>query len=573
MEKAKEVSSGAYGAVSSGHPTAAEIARDVLEAGGNAVDAGVAASIALTVLKSEQVQLGGVAVMLIYAAAEDRTHVVEGAGRWPAATDPCVFETRYRGRVPRGILRSVVPAAPDAWIAALSRFGTKRFAELAEPARRLAEVGFPAHADLAACSAQFARAFSRYPENAGIWLSNGEPIREGAAFRQPGLARALDTLIEADRAGCAAGGREAGLQAVRSEFYRGSLARRMIDHVSSEGGWLSLEDLAAHVTPVVEATRARLSCGELYLCGPWSQGPALAQALQIVGYAVADGRAGSEADFLHTLLEAMKLALADREAFYGDPDFVDCNVDALLSPEHARERARLIDPERAMPGLPEAAEPPVAISRPPSHRFSTPDTSYALVCDRHGNLFACTPSDASHEAPAVPGLGFVISTRGGQSHAAHEHPACVAPGKRPRVTACPFAFRSAAGDWIIGGGPGADLQLQAAVQVLARHLFRGETLERALAAPRVFTQSVPGSNDPHYCFPGQILVEEEAEQAIVDELSCRGHNAVRGPTQGIARPSLGLVDTRRGRSPQAYGDPRRPGGTFAGRLSGRSAAQ
>lgn len=554
-------------AISAGHPLAAEIARDVLRTGGNAIDAGIAATIALTVLKSEQVQLGGVAAMLVRSAADGRVYCIEGAGRWPFAADRSLFERSYRGRLPGGVLRSVVPAAPDAWIAALTRFGTRCFAELATPAYRLAEEGFPAHEDLASCSQQFARAYGRYPENERIWRPNGRPIEVGQCFRQSGLARTLSILIEADRTAGGDVDRLTGLRAVRAEFYEGYVADAMLRHSSNEGGWLSREDLAAHRTPIVLATSAPVFGGWVHCCGPWSQGPALTQALQIVDLARSQEGYTNEASFLHLLMEALKLALADREAFYGDPDFVDVPLNELLSPAYAAARAKLIDMDRAAPGLPPPGRPngrnplsgPLALRLPSS--TVTPDTSYVMVADQMGNIFAASPSDTSHDAPAVPGLGFVISTRGGQSRVEADHPTAIAPGKRPRVSACPFMMETAQGYWIAGGGPGGDFQLQASALVLARHLVQGMDLQAAIVAPRAFTQSAPGSSAPHFCFPGQVLVEDAVPQADFDELLRRNHKAVRGSAEGISRPSLGLVMVREGdQQPLALGDPRRSSG-------------
>lgn len=555
--------------VVTGHLRATEIAVDVLRSGGNAVDAGVAASIALTVLKSEQVQLGGVAPMLIRPVADGRVYAVEGVGRWPKATDSSVFERTYRGRLPGGVLRCVTPAAPDAWLTALARWGTRSFAELAGPARALAQDGFPAHPDLATCSAQFARAYARHAENAGIWLPGGVPIAVGDTFLQPGLGRTLDLLIQADRNGGRTSDRLAGLSAVRAAFYEGPLAQAMARHVEAEGGWLSLEDLAAHHTPVTPAVAAHVFGGTLFCCGPWSQGPALAQALQIAERSrLHSDAATDEATLLHLVLEALKLALADREAFYGDPDFVNCPVDALLSSSYAEGRASDVGLE-ASPGLPRPGRPD---ERPQGDPLFDPvtsgevtlDTAFVAVADADGNLFTATPSDPSYDAPVVPGLGFVISTRGGQSRVDTMHPAALAPGKRPRVSACPFMLQTATGDWILGGGPGADFQLQADALVLARHLIGHVSLDVALAAPRVFTQSAPGSSSPHLCFPGQVLAEEELETEVFEALAQRGHRMVRAATQGIARPSVELLVVPANGSPMALDDPRRPGGTYAG---------
>ncbi len=554
--------------VSAGHADAARIAADVLESGGNAVDAGVAATIALCVLHSEQVQIGGVAPMLVRMARDGATHAIEGAGRWPAATDRGHFERAHRGRIPHGILRSVVPAAPDAWITALQRFGTRGFAELAGPAMALAADGFAVHDDLVACTAQFERHYRRYPENTRIWLPRGALPRPGEWFRQPELAATLTRLIDADRSAAARAGREAGLAAVGELFYRGAIAEAMVRHVESLGGWLAHPDLARHRTPVRPATAAAVAGGKLHTCGFWSQGPALSQALQILEEAGAGVADPAEPAFAHLVIEALKLALADREAYYGDADFIAVPGERLLARSYAAERAARIDADVATAALPAAgdgAEPaasPPGPRSPASARGASVDTSVVAVIDADGNAFAATPSDSSFDAPAVPGLGFVISTRGAQSYVDPARPAVLGPGRRPRVSACPMLFEGADGRLIAGGGPGGDFQLQAMAQVLARHLLHGRGLDEAVRAPRVFTHSAPASSEPHLAFPGHVLVEDGAPAGVLEGLLQRGHKAVHDRLHGSARPSVCLVtasaDGTRGES---IGDPRRAGGT------------
>ena len=550
--------------VSAGHDEAARIAVAVLEAGGNAVDAGVAATIALSVLHSEQVQLGGVAPMLVRLARDGKTRSIEGAGRWPMAADRRQFEAAHRGRIPHGVLRTVVPAAPGAWIAALLRFGTRGFAELATPALELASAGFAAHEDLVSCTTHFERYYRRYEENTRIWLPSGRPLALGERFVQPDLAATLALLIETDRSAAARNGRDAGLAAVRDLFYRGMLAERMVAHIRTLGGWLTLHDLGQHRTPVVDATAASVCGGTLFTCGFWSQGPALAQALQILEFANGGAADPAGAGFAHLVIESLALALADRERHYGDEDFVAVPRDRLLARDYAAARARLIGPAAAFDGRPQAGATPV----------TSVDTSVVAVIDADGNAFAATPSDPSFDAPAVPGLGFVVSTRGAQSHVDAAHPAVLAPGKRPRVSACPMLYEAADGRLIAGGGPGGDFQLQAMAQVLARHLLHGTPLEAAVRAPRVFTQSAAASSDPHLAFPGRVLVEDGSPPDLLEGLSRRGHQALPDRLQGSTRPSICLVAAdgrsseggrsgkggKGGKGGESIGDPRRAGG-------------
>ncbi|MEO8081510.1 MAG: gamma-glutamyltransferase [Caldimonas sp.] len=554
----------ACGVISAGHDQAAAIAADMLSAGGNAVDAGVAATIALTVLHSEQVQLGGVAPMLVRMTNDRQTCSIEGAGRWPAEIDRERLEQAYRGRIPHGVVRTVVPAAPGAWIEALVRFGTMGFAELAEPARELAATGFAVHEDLVSSTTQFERYYRAYAENTRIWLPHDRPLLLGEQFKQPDLASTLGRLIDADRSAALGGGRIAGLQAVLDLFYRGQMADEMVQHVQGLGGWLSRRDLAMHHTPVVAATAARVFGGTLYSCGFWSQGPALSQALQILEHYGPLPADSSSPEFLHLVIEALNLALADREAHYGDEDFVAVPWQRLLSPEHARRQAQLIHGDRTLASQQAAVRTSARLQTPAAESSSDSagaislDTSVVAVIDAEGNVFACTPSDPSMDAPAVPGLGFVISTRGAQSFVHADHPSVLAPGKRPRVTACPMIFESAQGSHIAGGGPGGDFQLQAMAQVLAQRLVNGVSLREAVRAPRVYTQSAPASSEPHLCFPGRVLVESSASPAVFDGLTRFGHRTVHDQLRGNARPSICLVaSSADGTDREAVDDPRR----------------
>jgi gamma-glutamyltranspeptidase / glutathione hydrolase len=552
-------------AVSVGHGRAAQIATDVLDAGGNAVDAGVAASIALTVLHSEQVQFGGVSPILVHCAENQLTYSIEGAGRWPQAIERAVFEKKYRGRIPQGILRTVTPASPDGWITALEKFGSMSFCELAAPARALAKDGFPAHQDLVDCTAQFERYYRRYEENTRIWLPNDQPVQLGQVFVQPNLANTLSAMIDADRKAVSKNGMKAGLAAVRDIFYTGEIADEMIRHILDHDGLMTHADLASHKTPVVQATAAKVFGGTAYTCGFWSQGPVLSQSLQILEHFYQKNPATRNSSHHHVFLEAIKLAMADREVYYGDPDFVEVPEAHLLSPTYAAERAALIRFDSAFETLPAAGsfsgsvKPEISPNRTSTMLSQSLDTSVAVIADKHGNIFASSPSDSSFDAPAVPNLGFVMSTRGGQSYVDADHPACLHPGKRPRVSACPFIFRSREGQFIAGGGPGADLQLQTAVQVLMNHLIFDQSLEDAVNAPRVFTHSVPASSEPHLSFAGKVVIEEKIPGSVANKLANNGHKITRETSPGINSPSICLVKSGADHY-EAIGDPRRDSG-------------
>ena len=365
------------------------------------VDAGVAAVLALTVIHSEQVQLGGIMPALVMPAGTRDVFAIEGVGRWPEATDPDVLHHSHRGRMPRGILRTVTPALPDACFAALDQFGTMSFGELAGPAHLLASDGFSAHDDLVAATKTYERHYRAYPENASIWLPNDRPVQPGETFLQPKLATTLQRLIDADDRG------DTG--AVRALFYEGSMAQDMLDHVTAEGGWLNADDLARHTTPITPAVSGRAFGASVYTPDTWCQGPTLIQCLLIAEALGMQDKPSEE--WWHLMLETIKLGFGERDTYFGDPDFVDVPLSRLLSARHSQDLAASIGPTaRSGKGRTRNGEPPL-------------DTSVVTIIDFDGGVFVATPSDMSHDAPAVPGLGFVMSTRGGQSQVPPEHPA------------------------------------------------------------------------------------------------------------------------------------------------------
>lgn len=564
-------------AVAAGEPLAAGIAAEVLAGGGNAVDAGVAATIALCVTKSEQVQLGGVAPMMIRPSGSAQVFTLEGVGRWPARADRTHFVTEHDGLIPHGVLRCVTPAAPHAWITALKRFGTMGFAEVAERACHLARQGFPAGQDLADASRVLARGYRNHPGNLAIWRPDNTPISVGDTFKQPDLAATLDQLIDADRRARTKEGRIAGLDAVLLSFYARDIAAAIEKHFTNEGGWLTINDLRNHTTPVTESLRCQTMGGTLHCCGGWAQSATLGQSLVIAEHAGAAHALPGSANLSHILLESIKLACIDRDAFLGDPEFVDFSADRLFASDVCKKRAELISHERAREGptgtdVEEARrvaeDGSIASVRSGEVKL---DTSAVAVVDGNGNIFACTPSDQSSDAPVVPGLGFVVSTRGAQSHVASGHPAVLVPMKRPRSSAFPFLFETADGRVICGGGPGADLQLQALVQVLSKNVLHGIPLREAIFAPRCFTLTPPTSGSPYTSSPGKVTVEQETDRQVIADLERRGHLPYRSRSAGLTRPSVHVLElcSKTGRS-VAHSDPRREGGSIVLQREGRS---
>ncbi|HEX9684570.1 MAG TPA: gamma-glutamyltransferase family protein [Burkholderiales bacterium] len=516
--------------IAAGHHAAAHAGFTVLEAGGNAVDAGVAAGIALGVLQTDLVNFAGVAPMMIYLADRREVLTIDGLGTWPRAADINVFIKQHGGRMPPGILRTVIPAAPYAWLTALEKFGTMRFGEVAEAAIRLARDGFAMHWLMAEFIADHEDDYRRWPSTAEVFLPDGKPPKVGDLFVQRDLARTLQYMAD-EEAAHAKEGRVAGLHAARDAFYRGDIAAAIARYHREHEGWVTLEDMAAYTVTFEPPVRTRFGDIDLYACGPWCQGPALPQALNIVSGMDLRGLGHNTTQYIHVVAEALKLAFADRQRYYADPRFVKVPMDVLLSESYAAERRRCIDPRKAAPGLPaagdagHAAAPKLKQPRPArTERVQEPDTSYVSVIDRHGNAFSATPSDSSSSTPVIPGTGLCPSSRGSQSWCDPEHPAAVAPGKRPRLTCSPAMALRNGRAFMPFGSPGNDVQPQAMLQVFLNLNVFGMDLQSAVEAPRFATYSFPASSEPHAYYPARLNLEQRIARGTGDALAALGHD-------------------------------------------------
>ena len=549
-------------AVSAGHYLASTAAITVLENGGNAIDAGCAAGICLGVLLPDLVNVAGVAPILI-RLADGTVESIAGLGHWPAALPPDVFMREHGGQIPNGVRRTVVPAAPDAWITALARHGTWRFEDVVSFAIRFARDGFAVFPLLRESIVSHREEYARWPSNAAIFLPGGQVPEVGARFVQADLARTLQYMADEARA---APTREAGLRAARAAFYEGDIATAIVAHQQAEGGWLSRADLAGFRSPIEPVVRSAWRGHELLASGPWCQGPALSEALLLAEAAGIGGMSHNSAEYLHTLVECVKLAMADREAFFGDPNFQDVPLAALLSARHIAARAGGIG-AMAHPGMPEPILGTLAV--PLASHLALPmveaDTSFVAVVDRHGNAFAATPSDGSYNSPVVPGLGIIPSNRGSQSRPDPSHPSGVAPGKRPRLTPNPAIMVTRDGGVRPFGTPGGDVQIQAMLQVVLNVFQFGMELQDAIEAPRFASYAFPSSFAPFDYFPNRVAVESRVPAEARAGLAARGHEVKDWPAitwmAGAVEAVLSLPD----RGLVAAGaDPRRPAYAIAG---------
>jgi len=532
---------GTRGVVASGHYLATGIGLDILKRGGNAMDAAAAVGFALAVLKPHQNGIGGEVPILVYAAREGKVWAVSGHGVAPQAA---TLE-HYRGLglevIPGdGFLPALVPPAPATWILLLERFGTRRLADVLEPALALAEQGFPMydslHHSIAGSAARFRQ---EWPSSAKKFLPGGEPPPIGTVWKQPDWAATFRRLIEAE---AAAADRASGLRAAHERFYQGDIAKTIVEFCRSapirdasgqaHTGLLAEEDFAAFTAQVEEPVTTSYRGLDIYKCSSWTQGPALLQTLNLLeGFDLA-GMGHNSADTIHTVVECLKLAYADREFYYGDPAFVEVPFDRLLSKGYAAERRKWVDPAQASRELRPGGWPPLiadtvldvdaAFAAAGGGTYG--DTTKLEVIDAAGNMVSATPSGGwLMSSPVVPGLGFPLGTRGQMFSLAPGHPNCLEPGKRPRTTLTPSLALKNGRPFLAFGSPGGDAQDQWALQFLLNVVDFGMSLQEAVEAPTFWSLHWPSSFYPRAAQPGVLCVEGRVPEAVRAELAARGH--------------------------------------------------
>ena len=525
--------------VSTGHYLATSAGYRILEQGGNATDAGVAAGIALNVTLPQYTSFGGVAPIIIHDANRSETRSISGLGRWPKAASIDYFNRHADGQLPGGILRTVTPAAADGWLTALKLYGTMTFEQVATPALELAEGGFPIPETLHRALMQEEDRLvhndgdtQRWASTREIFYPGGKALGVGDVLVQRDLAHTFRRLIEVERSNHSAG-REGAIQAARDFFYRGDIAGEMVRFSQEQGGLLALEDLAEFQVGVELPPSVDYKGIDVYTCGPWCQGPVTLETLRILERFDLKQMGHNTPEYLHTLIEALKLAYADRHAYYGDPDFVDVPMRGLLDRSYAALRAENIDANRAAPGMPGPGDPwPYQGDASERQRMEQPepvagrlqaDTSYICTVDRWGNAFSATPSDGIGGAPVVSGLGFMMSARGSQTWLDPDHPCALAPGKRPRLTPNPALALRDGEVWMPFGTPAGDVQCQSMTQLFLNVVEFGMNVQEAIEAPRVSTWSFPNSFWPHAYHPGLVGVEGRFAPETVKELETLGH--------------------------------------------------
>jgi gamma-glutamyltranspeptidase/glutathione hydrolase len=517
------------------------VAARVLEAGGNAVDAGVAAGLATNVVQVDMCSLAGIAPILVRPAGSAGVMSIAGVGRWSATATVAAYTACHGTAMAPGCGPSVVPGALAGWLSALDRFGSWSFADVAAPAIELATDGFVLDATVASGLDLFAWVYEQWPSSAAVYCPDGRRARPGDRLVQADLGRLLGRLVEAEAAaraprggrGSDGSGRRRGIDAVRRAFYEGEVARAMADFVSAQGGFLTPDDLAGFRAEVAPAPGRRFPAfgGRTVHVTPaeWSQGPALLQALAILEHFDVGTLGHNSTAYLHVVLEAVKLAYSDRERCFGDAGVVD--LDALLADGHVQELAALIRPDAVLADLPTVRHGADGIV----------STTHVAVVDAHGTAFASAPSDTLAMAPVVPGLGIAVSGRGVQSRTDPDHPAALGPGRRPRVTPSPAIALDPDGLVWPMACPGGDVIVQAILQVFLNVSVFGMTEQQAVEAPRAVSFAFPDSFHPHTHHAAMAVVESRVGGDVMEGLAALGHDVRRWPPYEFEAGSVGMI--------------------------------
>jgi gamma-glutamyltranspeptidase/glutathione hydrolase len=581
---------GTFGVVASTHWIATAVGMAALEKGGNAFDAAVAAAFTLQVVEPHLNGPGGDVPIIVNDVRKLKTEVICGQGPAPAKATIAHYRGLGLDMVPgTGLLAACVPGVFDSWMLLLRDYGTIPLAEALAPAIYYASHGHPLVERASATIASVADHFrEHWPTSAAIYMPTGSVPAAGTLFTNPILAETYSRVLrEASRAG---GDRVAQIEAARKCWSQGFIAeaidrfcrRQTVMDTSGEPhyGVLTADDMArwrAHVEPPLGYDYGRYT---VYKPGPWSQGPVMLQQLALLKAFNIHGADATSAEFVHLLVECSKLAYADREKFYGDPEFTEVPMTTLLSDAYNDERRKLISDQASLefrPGSVEGFGSVVQLRREEGRRRAAGageptvartgemrgDTVHFDIIDQAGNMVSATPSGGwLQSSPVIPELGFCLGTRAQMFWLEEGHPAALAPGKRPRTTLSPtLALRDGA-PYLAWGTPGGDQQDQWATQMFLRHADCGMNLQESIDAPAWHSEHFPISFWPRTARPGALVVEGRLPKPTVQELERRGHLVEVDADWCEGRLTAA---SREGRRRRAAANPRGMQGYAAGR--------
>jgi gamma-glutamyltranspeptidase / glutathione hydrolase len=581
---------GTFGVVTSTHWIATAVGMGILERGGNAFDAAVATAFTLQVVEPHLNGPGGDVPLIVYDVRRGRPEVICGQGPAPAKATIAHYRREGLDLIPgTGLLAACVPGTFETWMMLLRDYGTMSVAEILAPAIEYARNGHPlldrANATIATVADLFRE---HWPTSAAVYLPNNQVPPTGSLFVNNMLATTYARIVkEAESAG---GDRTAQIERARKAWSQGFVAEavdrfcRTQEIMDSSGsrhrGVLTADDMARW-TPHIEPPLS-YDYGRYTVCktGPWGQGPVMLQQLALLKGFNLDGLDTAGPDFIHLVVECSKLAYADREVFYGDPDFVAVPMPTLLSDAYNAERRKLIGERASLEQRPGSIEgfgavielrrdgAPLAAAgagEPTVGRLGSAsgDTVHFDIVDQAGNMVSATPSGGwLHSSPVIPELGFCLGTRAQMFWLDEAHPAALAPGKRPRTTLTPTLALRDGEPYLAWGSPGGDQQDQWITQMFLRHVHAGMNLQEAIDAPAWHSEHFPSSFWPRLARPGVLVVEGRVPQTSVAELARRGHKVEVGAAWSEGRLTAAARDGKRRR---AAANPRGMQGYAAGR--------
>ncbi|MBY5881548.1 gamma-glutamyltransferase family protein [Rhizobium ruizarguesonis] len=543
---------GTFGVVTSTHWIASAVGMSILEKGGNAFDAAVATGFVLQIVEPHLCGPGGDLPAVIYSKKKDKVEVICAQGPAPAGATIEHYTAEGLSLIPGdGLLATVIPGSFDGWMLMLRDYGSMSVRDVLEPAIYYAEHGHPMLPRVSATIKGLAALFEKeWPTSYETWLPGGSAPEAHANFRNPVLAETWKRIIaEAE----AKSGREAQVEAARDAFYRGFVAEKIDDYLKTaevmdasgnrHKGVLTANDMANWSATIEEPLTYDYHGWTIAKIGPWGQGPVFLQTLSILkGFELA-AMDPAGADFVHTVVEAMKLAFADREVYYGDPNFSEIPIAHLLSETYAAERRKLVGADASfdlrpgiVPGF-EAqhdltmtmlgADPKTgAVYEPTMAHLSEKrgDTVHIDVIDRDGNMVSVTPSGGwLQSSPTVPGLGFCLNSRAQMFWLKSGLPTSLAPGKRPRTTLTPSLGLYEGRPTLAFGTPGGDQQEQWQLSFFLRYAHHKLNLQAAIDQPLFHTSHFPGSFYPRTREPGSLMAEANFGPDVLDALRRKGH--------------------------------------------------
>lgn len=563
---------GTFGVVASTHWIASQVGMAVLERGGNAFDAACAAGFTLQVVEPHLNGPGGDCPIILHSAREDAREVICGQGGAPAAATIEKFESTGLDLVPgTGLLCAVVPGAFDAWLTMLERHGTWRLADVLGFAIGYARHGYPLVPRIPAAITAVQPLFAaEWPSSAAVYLPGGNVPLPGSLFTNQDLAATYARIVKESSGGA----REAEIAQARRLWYQGFVAEavgkffadtEVLDTSNQRNrGLLTAQDFATWRATVEAPLAYEYGRHTVLKCGPWSQGPAYLQTLALLkGFDLA-AMDPVGADFVHMVVEAQKLAFADREAYYGDPDFVDVPIDVLLGDAYNAERRQLIGAQASMelrpgsvPGhagwVDHEAHLRSAASYGSNYGAGEPtvarlgasggDTCHVDVIDSAGNMVSATPSAGwLQSSPVVPGLGFPMGSRAQMFWLKPGLPNSLAPNKRPRTTLSPSFALQDGKPWMAFGTPGGEQQDQWSLTFFLRMVHHGLNIQQSIDAPGFHTEHWPSSFWPRGARPGRVVIEDRFGDHVADDLTGRGHAVELGAPWSEGRMAAARIE-------------------------------